>query len=191
MDNKLRKKRKQIKSNIKKEYMNNKDLLRKEPKEFHYILIVMIVLSVLLFVLGIVGLKTMNKAILVLFVIILLIYGLLAVRCRFIERRYKKFREEKYDDIRAIIGMLVEDEAKKLNVSRDQLTIYLLANYKTPRWINILKFFLSTLATAYAVYEVPGYDQVNGGILRRRLYGYKLRASEIHGYDGANSPQRN
>lgn len=53
--------------------------------------------------------------------------------------------------------MIVEDEAKRLKTSREELTQDLLRNYEKPSWV-------STLATDIVDYMLIEYNQINGGI---------------------------
>lgn len=70
----------------------------------------------------------------------------------------------KQDDINIICLMAIEDEAKRYNVSKDEMVIFMMKYYKSPTFIQVINSFILLTGTVFEVYYLPGFDQEKQGV---------------------------
>lgn len=155
---------KKILANIKSNYAQCKDALKPEPKCTKCMFWLMAICVILLLILEIASLVTGNIFILYIFICVLFVTLILMRINNVIERKQKKFREEKQDDIETICMMAIDEEAKKYAVSKEELVIYLMKNHRFSWIMQTITNMVTILATAFCVYYLPGYDQEKHGI---------------------------
>lgn len=162
----LNRQRRNIVKAIKKNYMElQKGVIPKEPEKIRKLTWGIIICSLAVFVLELILILAPSWITWSLFGA-----GFIAL-CIFVffyyleERRLKDYRKKKIEDINELCEMIIEQEANKRGVSKDQLVIYLLQKYKSSVGIRVVTRIIPALLTAYAVYSLPGYDQVEHGVI--------------------------
>lgn len=163
-----RNKREQMKTileNIKKNYYSRKGELRPDPSRAKYMNLAMVVIAFLLAVAEIAYLVTRNDIALYFLVVLFLVFLVGLVFHVIIESGLKEFREEKNKEIRKFLKEAIGGEAKKYGVTDAELSVYLLKSYRSPLRIRILCNVITIIFTGFAVFYLPGYDQVKHGII--------------------------
>lgn len=151
--------------NIKENYYNCKDALRPEPSPARNISFAMALNAILLLILEIIYLATRKDILIIVFCILFLLLLILSGFRYYYDRKLKQFYEATKEDIRTLCEMAIEDEAKKYDVSKEQLSLYLMKYHKVPWLLRLICNIISITFTAFAVYFLPGYNQVNHHIL--------------------------
>lgn len=150
---------------LKSDYKINNDLRVKDPKIIRCVicgLILALIFTVIFEFLSIYY-RTITLVSLFLFSLLMTIVCVICYKKQ--EKKYKDVLKKKWEDNRLIRGMIIEDEAKKYEVTPECLALYLLKERKNPVWLNIVTFCITFTFTGYAVYCLPGYDQINHGAM--------------------------
>lgn len=155
---------KKIFGNIKSNYAQCKDALKPDPKCIKCMFGLMAICAILLLILELAYLITCNKYTIYILICVLLVTLILMGINNVIEKKQKKFRKEKQDDIETICMMAIDEEAKKYAVSKEELVIYLMKNHRFSWIMQTITNMVTILATAFSVYYLPGYDQEKHGI---------------------------
>lgn len=149
---------------IKKSYKNVKNVLEDEPKEAKIISVLILGVAFFLVLFEVLALATkVNVIFLVVFLsVFLVVFIILMIIQNFLFKKYKSYYNSKKENINLLLGMSIDDEAKKYNVSKDELVIYLICNHKMSGITKMIATMLSILGTAFSIYYLPGYEEKYG-----------------------------
>lgn len=158
-------KKKDIFKNIKNTYYNNKNILNPEPFYAKFFSLFMGICAILSVVLEIVYFATQLEFISIFFVVVIIIFVVTAIINCIIEMRLKKFHASKIEDINNLCMMVIDDEAKKYGVSKDELVIYLIKSHRIPWFLKCLSNLVLIIVTAIVVFYLPSYNHDEHGII--------------------------
>nr|WP_308656632.1 hypothetical protein [uncultured Agathobacter sp.] len=150
-----------IMKEIKKSYKN---VLEDEPKEAKIISVLILGVAFFLVLFEVLALATkVNVIFLAVFLAVFLgVFIILMIIQNFLFKKYKSYYNRKKEDINLLLRMSIDDEAKKYNVSKDELVIYLICNHKMSGITKTIATMLSILGTSFSIYYLPGYEERYG-----------------------------
>lgn len=150
---------------IKEEYKKNRDLHTPYPKSLKRCTAILVVNILVSGVLELVAISYRSIYLGCWFVISLVCLGLVLFVYKKYEKKYSAILQKKYEENRDICKMILEDVAKKYNVTAECLALYLQYKKVNPMWIRTIILLISVTFTGVAVYLLPGYDQTEQGVI--------------------------
>lgn len=154
----------EVLNNIKQNYYECKGVLEPEPIYKKSLSLSMAVIAFLLVILEILYLAKQNRYIICGFSFLFVLFLVFSVINCITDKKLKKFYENKQEDMANICMMAIDDEAKKFNVSKEELVIYLLKNHRPTYMIRIITNLISIVATVWSVYYLPSFNQKEQGV---------------------------
>ena len=155
----IKRKRKEIYENIKQEYKNNEGLLDEEPKSVRFwgwCFFIFGIISIIVYLVSLI-IKSFIPA-----CVVIGILFLISVENIILEIKYKSFHRKKASDMMDLCAMVLEDEAKKYDTTKEVLSLYLTKKYEYPFILKLFLKIIPVLGTAFAVLFLPGFDRSEG-----------------------------
>lgn len=154
-----------IMKNIKKNYYSCTDALKPEPPRAKSLSIAMALNAALLFIFEILYLATKKESVIVIFCILAFIFLVISGFRYYYDIKLKQFYEDTKEERRTLCELAIDDEAQKFGVTKEQLSLYLMKYHRASWLLRLFCNIISITFTSFAVYYLPGYDQVNHNIL--------------------------
>lgn len=158
-ENSKKNQRREVIKEIKKNYVaKSKVLIEKDPLAKRKIYYAMLCAAAAFVVLEVVAIATLEIWVFIASLVSFLMLLVLAWMGNEYDKKNKQQIEKKIKEIQDIKEWTLEEVAEKYEVTKEELTLYLVCNYEKPRWIIFLSNIIPIIMTGYAVYSLPGYE---------------------------------
>ena len=145
-----------VKSDTEKKYAN------KEPKKIKIISYVEVTLAIIFSLVEIIA-SINNCLSLLIFGMVILVFMLIFKF--YLSRQitnYQKYYQKRKEDKNNLCSQILEKEAAKYDLNKDQLVIYLLFKHKMTGIMKFISIAVSIVITGIAVYKLPGFEPEMG-----------------------------
>ena len=157
----INKARRELYKAIKKEFKSTKDALGKRPLDYEIVGWGFLLTFFVVFVFEVLAIIKNQPWMIVTFCIGLVVLIILVIMSNRFTKKYFAFFKKRREDRNILSLLVLDDVSKKIGVTKEELTIYLLAKLDRPYVIKLITYLVSLFATIYAVISYPGFKQQN------------------------------
>lgn len=147
---------------IRDEYIGNKDLLDSEPKYMKSLSICIVINAILFIISTIIYLTTKIQYTLYILLILFFIFFITIIVYIYNQKKLKRYYEKNKETISEICLMIIEDEAKKYNISKEELVNYMIVNYRHRDYVIVIVGIMSIFTIIMSIFCLLSFEENDG-----------------------------